>query len=202
MKLTTMTQQTVDGVVQGNGGASDEDRRNGFERGGWALGAGDDETMALITQTYQRADGFLFGRKTYELFAGYWGTIPEMRTHPIGAALNTAPKYVASSTLTNPEWADTTVLGADLAAAIGQLKTTGSGELQVHGSGTLVRWLLANNLVDEMTLITVPVILGQGTRLFPDTGPDIALQLLETRTDSRGVAIQVYRPGGQPRYPH
>lgn len=125
-----------------------------------------------------------------------------MRAHPIGAALNTAPKYVASSTLTDPEWADTIVLGADLAAAIGQLKTTGSGELQVHGSGTLVRWLLANDLVDEMTLITVPVILGQGTRLFPDTGPDIALQLLETRTDSRGVTIQVYRPGGKPRYPH
>jgi len=73
MKLTTMTQVTVDGVMQGNGGASDEDRRNGFERGGWALGAGDDETMTSINQTYQRADAFLFGRRTYELFAGYWG---------------------------------------------------------------------------------------------------------------------------------
>ena len=68
-----MTQVTVDGVMQGNGGASDEDRRNGFERGGWAMGAGDGETMAFITETYQRADAFLFGRRTYELFAGYWG---------------------------------------------------------------------------------------------------------------------------------
>jgi dihydrofolate reductase len=79
MKLMTMTQVTVDGVMQGNGGASDEDRRSGFERGGWAMGVFDNETMTFITQTYQRADAFLFGRKTYELFAGYWGAIEEMR---------------------------------------------------------------------------------------------------------------------------
>src|SRR5438128_2263972 len=89
MKLTTMTQVTIDGVMQGNGGASDEDRRNGFERGGWARGAGDDETRTFITQTYQRAEAFLFGRRTYELFADVWGP---MRAHPIGAALNEAPK--------------------------------------------------------------------------------------------------------------
>ena len=79
MKLTTMTQVTVDGVMQGNGGASDEDRRNGFERGGWAMGAGDDETMTFINETYQRADAFLFGRRTYELFAGYWGAAERAR---------------------------------------------------------------------------------------------------------------------------
>ncbi len=200
MKLTTMTQITVDGVVQGNGGASDEDRKNGFERGGWAKGAGDDETRALITKTYQRADAFLFGRRTYELFAGGWGAIDEMRAHPIGVALNKTPKYVASTTLTQPLWAGTTVLSGDLAAAIGQLKAKPGGELQVHGSGTLIRWLLANGLVDEMTLLTIPVILGQGTRLFPDTGPDLALDLAETRTDSKGVAIQVFRPAGRPHY--
>ena len=75
MKLTVMTQITVDGVVQGNGGASDEDRRNGFERGGWAMGAGDDETMTFINETYQRADAFLFGRRTYDVFAPYWGAM-------------------------------------------------------------------------------------------------------------------------------
>ena len=141
MKLTIMTQVTVDGVVQGNGGASDEDRRNGFERGGWAKGAADNETRTLITQTYQRADAFLFGRRTYEMFAGSWGAIGEMRAHPIGVALNETPKYVASNTLTEPRWADTTVLSGDLAAAIGRLKAKPAGELQVHGSGTLVRWL-------------------------------------------------------------
>src|SRR6185437_9446637 len=117
MKLTTMTQVTVDGVMQGNGGASDEDRRNGFERGGWAMGAGDDETMTLINQTYQRADAFLFGRRTYELFAGYWGAEERARAaaedpgnHQIAAALNAKPKYLASTTLTRPRWTNTTVL--------------------------------------------------------------------------------------------
>ena len=200
MKLTTMTQITVDGVVQGNGGASEEDRRNGFERGGWARGAGDNETRTLITRTYQRADAFLFGRRTYELFAGSWGAIEEMRAHPIGVALNETPKYVASATLTGPRWADTTVLSGDLAAAIGELKAKPAGELQVHGSGTLVRWLLENDLVDEITLLIVPVVLGQGTRLFPDTGPDVALDLVESRADSKGVTIQVYRPAGRPQY--
>jgi dihydrofolate reductase len=200
MKLTTMTQVTVDGVVQGNGGASDEDRRNGFERGGWAKGAGDDETRKLITQTYQRAGAFLFGRRTYELFAGSWGASEEMGAHPIGVALNETPKYVASTTLTEPRWAGTTVLSGDLAAAIGQLKAEPGGELQVHGSGTLIRWLLANGLVDEMTLLIIPVVLGQGTRLFPATGPDIALDLAESRTDANGVTIQVYRPAGRPQY--
>jgi dihydrofolate reductase len=200
MKLTAMMQITVDGVVQGNGHASDEDRRNGFERGGWARGAGDDETRALITRTYQRADAFLFGRRTYELFAGSWGTTEEMRAHPVGVALDQAPKYVASATLTEPRWANTTVLSGDLAVAIGELKAKPGGELQVHGSGTLVRWLLENELVDELTLLIVPVILGQGTRLFPDTGADIALDLVDSRADSKGVMIQVYRPAGRPHY--
>jgi dihydrofolate reductase len=195
MKFTTMTQVTVDGVMQGNGGSTAEDRRNGFDRGGWAMGAGDDGTLSFITQTYQRADAFLFGRRTYELFAGYWGEIAEARAHPIGVALNQTPKYLASTTLTDPRWADTTVLPGDLAAAIGELKAKSGGELQVHGSRTLVRWLLANDLVDEMTLLIVPVVLGQGARLFPDSGPDIALDLVDSRADSKGVTTQVYRPG-------
>jgi len=200
MKLTTMTQITVDGVTQGNGGASDEDRRNGFERGGWAMGAADNETFTFITQTYQRADAFLFGRRTYELFAGSWGTIEEMRVHPIGVALNETPKYVAANTLTEPRWADTTVLSGDLAAAIRELKAKPGGEVQVHGSSALIRWLLENDLVDEMTLLIVPVVLGQGARLFPATGPDIALDLVESRADTKGITIQVYRPAGRPRY--
>ena len=191
MKLTTMTQVTVDGVVQGNGAASDEDRANGFERGGWAGGAGDDQTRALITRAYQRADAFLFGRRTYELFAGSWGATQDMRAHPIGVALNKTPKYVASATLSEPRWAGTTVLSGDLAAAIGRLKARPGGELEVHGSGTLIRWLLGNDLVDEITLLIVPVVLGQGTRLFPAAGPDMALDLIESRAGSKGVTIQV-----------
>ena len=203
MKLTTMTQVTIDGVMQGNGHASDEDRRNGFERGGWARGKGDNETHAFINQTYQRADAFLLGRRTYELFAGSWGSLTEQDVpgwEPVMRALNTQPKYVASTTLTDPEWSGTTVLSDDLATAIADLKAKPGGELQVHGSGPLTRWLLENDLVDEMTLIVVPVILGQGARLFPDAGPDLALDLVESRVESKGVTIQVYRPAGRPQY--
>ena len=88
----------------------------------------------------------------------------------------------------------------DLAAAIGELKAKPGGELQVHGSGALTRWLLENNLVDEMTLLIVPVIVGQGTRLFPDTGPEIALDLVDSRAFPKGVTIQLYRPAGRPQY--
>ncbi|WP_432989366.1 dihydrofolate reductase family protein [Dactylosporangium sp. CA-233914] len=203
MKLTTMTQVTIDGVMQGNGGASDEDRRNGFERGGWALGKGDNETKAFINQTYQRADAFLFGRRTYELFAGSWGSLTVQDVpgwEPVMRALNTRPKYVASATLADPAWSGTTVLSDDPATAVADLKAKPGGELQVHGSGTLIRWLLKHDLVDEMTLVVVPVVLGQGARLFPDAGPDLALDLVESRVDSNGVTIQVFRPAGRPQY--
>ena len=207
MKLTTITQVTVDGVVQGNGGASDENRRNGFERGGWAMGVFDNETMTFINQTYQRADAFLFGRRTYELFAGYWGAkeragaaAEDPRNHPITAALNTKPKYLVSNTLTEPRWADTTVLSGDVEEAIGEMKAKPGGELQVHGSGALIRWLLESDLVDEIILLIVPVVLGQGARLFPDAGPDLALDLIDSRAFPKGITSQTYRPAGRPQY--
>jgi dihydrofolate reductase len=199
MKLTMITHVSVDGVMQGLG-ASDEDRSGGFERGGWALPLFGDEAAAFLEQIFQRADAFLFGRRTYEIFARSWGAIAEMRAQPIGAALNEKPKYVASTTLTNPQWADTTVLSGDVAAAIGELKAKPGGELQVHGSGVLVRWLLDNHLVDEMILLTYPVVIGQGTRLFPDTGPDIALDLVDSPAFLNGITLQVYRPAGRPQY--
>ena len=199
MKLTTMTQVTVDGVMQGNGAASDEDRRGGFERGGWALPLFDDEAAEFVYEVYQRADAFLFGRRTYEIFAGYWGVMTDSG-NAIAAALNTRPKYVASTTLTDPRWADTTVLSGDVAAAVAELKAKPAGELQVHGSGNLVRWLFDNQLVDEITLLTYPVVVGQGTRLFPATGPDTALELVDSRSTPKGVSIQVYRPTGRPQY--
>jgi dihydrofolate reductase len=198
MKLTTITIVSVDGVMQGLG-APDEDRRGGFERGGWVTPLFDNEAMAFLNQVYQRADAFLFGRRTYEIFAGSWGVMADS-VNPIAAALNTRPKYVASTTLTEPPWANTTVLSGDVAAAIGELKAKPGGELQVHGSGRLVRWLFDNQLVDEITLLTAPVVVGQGTRLFPDTGPDVALDLVDSRATPKGVTIHVYRPTGRPQY--
>ena len=198
MKLTTTTQVSVDGVMQGNG-PSEVERLAGFERDGWALGHFDNESRTFVEQMYQRADAFLFGRWTYDFFAAYWGVM-DLGSGPIADAMNTRPKYVASNTLTEPPWADTTVLSGDLAAAIGELKAMPGGELQVHGSGRLVRWLLENDFVDEMNLLVCPVVVGQGTRLFPDTGPDIALDLLESRAFPKGITLQVYRPAGRPQY--
>ena len=197
MKLTTTTIVSVDGVMQGLGGP-DEDRSGGFERGGWQAPLFDNEAGTFLNEVYGRADAFLFGRRTYEMWAGYWGAMANP-DNPISDALNTKPKYVASTTLTDPRWADTTVLSDDLAAAIGDLKAKPGGELQVHGSGALIRWLLDNDLVDELNLFICPVVVGQGTRLFPDTGQDRALELVESRATPSGVTIQVYRPAGRPQ---
>ena len=197
MKLTTNTQVSVDGVMEGNG--AQDQNRPGFERGGWARPLFDDEALTWVNEIYQRADAFLFGRQTYELFAGYWGVRKDLED-PIVGALNTRPKYVASNTLTETRWANTTVLSGDVAGAIGELKAKPEGELQVHGSGALTRWLLENELVDEIDLLICPVVVGQGTRLFPDAGPDIALDLVDSRAFPKGITLQVYRPTGRPQY--
>ena len=200
MKLTTTTNVSVDGVMQGLGG-SDEDRRGGFDRGGWAPPLIDTEVADYLNQVYGGAAAFLFGRRTYEIFAGSWGTIPEMATSTIGAALNKRPKFVASNTLTDPPWAGTTVLSGDISSAIRDLKAQQDGDLLVPGSGALLRWLLANDLVDRFDLLTYPVVIGQGTRLFPDVGPDAALDLVNSRTTSGGITIQTYRLlGRHPEY--
>ena len=199
MKLTTTTMVSLDGVMQGIG-SPDEDRSGGFERGGWITPLFDNEVETYFNEVYQRADAFLFGRRTYEIFAGSWGVVADPNINPIAKALNTRPKYVASTTLTDPKWADTTVLSGEVTVAVGELKAKPGGELQVHGSGALIRLLLDNDLVDELTLLTFPAVVGQGTRLFPDSGPDRALELVESRTTPIGVLIQVYRPTGRLQY--
>jgi dihydrofolate reductase len=198
MLLTTTTWVSVDGVMQGLG-AADEDRRGGFERGGWAMPLADPEVEAALNEVYARADAFLFGRWTFEVFAGSWGTVPEMRESEIGQALDSKPKYVASSTLTDPQWADTTVLSGDLPAAVSELKKQDGG-LLVPGGRTLIRWLIAHDLVDEINLFVAPVIVGQGERLFPENGPDSALELVSSTVMRNGVAVQSYRPNGRPQY--
>jgi dihydrofolate reductase len=197
MKLTTTTQVSVDGVMQGPGGP-EEDEHGVFKRGGWAHF--DNEAGTAMDEIYHRADTFLFGRRTYEVFARSWGTWEDPGDSPIWTALHARPKYLASSTITDPKWANTTVLAGDVTAAVRELKARAGGELQVHGSGALSRWLLDNGLVDEMNLFIFPVVVGQGTRLFPDTGPDRALELVDSRVTPKGVTIQVYRLAGRPQY--
>ncbi|WP_210590302.1 dihydrofolate reductase family protein [Streptomyces sp. GESEQ-35] len=209
MKLTTVTNVSVDGVTQGHrridtpnrrgDGAPDEDGGVGFERFGWGPPLLDDEASTFISQAFQRADAFLFGRRTYDIFAGSWGAGMDPQ-NPVGRALNTRPKYVASTTLTDPQWADTTVLSGDVAGAIGELRAKPGGELQVWGSGTLIRWLLNHRLVDEIVLLTYPVVVGQGTRLFPVTGSDLGLELVDLQSTPKGLTIQTYRTTGRPQY--
>ncbi|MDQ7908533.1 dihydrofolate reductase family protein [Phytohabitans sp. ZYX-F-186] len=205
MKLTTVTNVSLDGVTQGHRRIEAETQAEadaggaGFERFGWAPPLLDDEASTFIGQAFQRADAFLFGRRTYEIFAGSWGAGMDP-ANPVAQALNTRPKYVASTSLTDPRWANTTVLSGDVAAAIGELRAEPGGELQVWGSGTLIRWLLHHRMVDRIVLLTYPVVVGQGTRLFPTTGPDIGLELVDLRSTPKGITIQTYRTTGRPRY--
>lgn len=197
MKLATITHISVDGVMQGPG-ANPGEGDELFKRRGWAHF--DNEAGAFMDEIFQQADAFLFGRQTYNHFTDTWGAWSDPGNSPIWTALHTKPKYVASTTLTKPRWADTTVLSGDLAAAIRELKDKPGRELQVHGSGALIRWLLDNELVDELTLFTFPVIIGEGTRLFPDSGRDSALELIKSQATPSGVTIQVYRSNGRPQY--
>ena len=197
--MTATAQVSVDGVMQGPGVNPVEVDVGGFERRGWAHF--DDEAGAVMDDIFQRAGAFLFGRRTYEHFAETWGTWDDPGDSPIWTALNTLPKHVVSASLTGPRWAGTTVIADDVAAEVRDLKAKEGGELQVHGSGVLFRWLLDNDLVDEMTLFMFPVLVGQGTRLFATSGPDAMLELVSSRATSSGITIQVYRPSGRPQYP-
>jgi dihydrofolate reductase len=209
VKLTTITNVSLDGVTQGHRridvgsrsetGAPVEAGSGRFERFGWGPPLLDDEASTFIGEAFQRADAFLFGRRTYEIFAGSWGAGMDPG-NPVGEALNTRPKYVVSTTLTDPRWAHTTVLSGDVAAAVDELRAEPGGELQVWGSGTLIRWLLDHRLVDEIVLLIYPVVVGQGTRLFPDSGPDTGLELVDSRTTPKGLTIQAYRTTGRPQY--
>jgi dihydrofolate reductase len=190
--LTTITQVSVDGVMQGPGANPVHDDVGVFDRRGWAHF--DDEAGAAMDDVFRRAGAFLFGRKTYEHFAETWGSWDDPGDSPIWTALNTLPKYVVSTSLTKPLWAGTTVIADDVATAVRALKAQAGGELQVHGSGTLFRWLFDHELIDELTLFTFPVVVGQGTRLFAAAGPETSLALVDSRATRRGVTIQVYRP--------
>ena len=198
MKLTVTTFLSVDGVMQGPGGP-DEDIRDGFSRGGWVVPHFDEDAGRFMNDVFEPADAFLLGRHTYDIFAASWpkATDPD---DPIASKLNTLPKYVASTSLTAPEWGPTTVLTGDVPAAVAELKQQPGRELQVHGSGELVRTLHEHDLVDEYRLLVFPVVVGEGRRLFPDRGVATGLSLVDSRTTGSGVAIHVYGPTGRPEF--
>jgi len=197
MKLTISLQVTLDGVAQANGG-NNEDMDPGFTRGGWALPLGDDEGVQYILDTWRRPDGFLMGRKTFDLFATYWGARND--DGGFGEAISSKPKYVVSNTLMNPVWDHSTVISGDIAAEIRKIKVQHGGELLLVGSVRLARWLLEKELVDEINLVQFPVIVGAGERLFPQEGPDVGLELLDTKVFGTGVIGLTYRVAGRPEY--
>jgi dihydrofolate reductase len=196
MRLVLMEFLSLDGVTQGPG-SPDEDTSDGFTGGGWFVPHLDDAFLRMVTGWVREADGFLFGRRTYENFARDWpkATDPD---DEVARQLNGRPKYVASRTLRTGDWAPTTVLSGDVAAQVGDLKRLPGRELQIHGSARLAQSLLAAGLIDELRLIIAPVVVGTGRRLFPDGGTPAGLRLMRTESTPGGLAIHIYEPAGPP----
>lgn len=190
---------TLDGVAQAPG-ATDEDLDGGFAHGGWQVPFFTEQLGEIVGEWHTGAGGFLLGRRTYELFAGHWPHVPADHEHAgMAKIINGTPRYVASRTLTESDWAGTTFL-PDAVAAVKQLKARDLGQLVVIGSVGLAQALIANDLVDEYRLTTFPVVLGTGKRLFGGGTVPAGLRLVSSRTTDGGVIAAVYRPVGAPRY--
>ena len=196
-KLVVTTYVTLDGVMQAPGGP-DEDRSGGFEHGGWLAPHYDDATRAFVVEVFERPSSFLLGRKTYDIFSQYWPQVTD-ENDPIAFPLNSLPKYVASRSLENADWQNSTVI-RDVPNDVAKLKAQPGGELQVHGSGNLIQSLIEHDLVDAYNVVTFPVVLGTGKRLFPEGVTPGALRLTDSRTTGSGVVISTYEPAGQPTY--
>jgi dihydrofolate reductase len=197
MRLTLHTFLTLDGVMQAPGGP-DEDPSGGFGYGGWSAPYGAEESGAAITGWFEHASAFLLGRKTYQIFAGYWPRVTDPG-NPIASKLNALPKYVASATLTSADWHNSQLLGGDVVTEVGKLKERPGDELQVHGSGELAQALIEADLVDEYRLMFIPVHLGSGRKLFRDGTRAAALRLINSSVTSTGVIIASYLPDGPVR---
>ena len=195
MKLTAMEFLSLDGVYQG-GGAPDEDRRNGFDRGGWmAPFGGDEEGGQFITSVYERMDAMLLGRVTFEIWESYWPH--HDGGDPVSHGINVVPKYVPSTSRTESTWQNSHFIAGDLEAKVRELKAQPGREILLQGSGVLLRWLLERDLVDELHLVIHPVVVGDGLRLFPEKGRTHRLAVLESRVTPGGVVIQTSRPNGR-----
>ncbi|NJD26690.1 MAG: dihydrofolate reductase [Chloroflexi bacterium] len=196
MKLTASMMITLDGVYQGPGGP-DEDRRGGFERGGWTAAHADEESWPWLLSWFARADALLLGRRTFEIWEPYWPNHDS--GDPVSHGINVLPKYVPSTTRTDSTWQNTHFISGDVEAAVRELKAQPGREVQVHGSGELLRWLLERDLVDELNLRLTPVVLGDGLRVFPEHGQSHDMELVESRSFPGGMTILTYRPNGRAR---
>jgi dihydrofolate reductase len=198
MRLTLTMFVTLDGVMQGPGGP-DEDPSGGFELGGWVVPYMDNDMVQAMAGWFAEADAFLLGRRTYEIFAASWPLVTDP-DDPIASRLNSLPKYVASDTLEATSWEHSTLLRGDLSTEVAELKRSPGRELQVHGSGGLAQTLIEHDLIDEYRLLTYPVVLGKGKRLFADGARPAALNVINHKSTGTGVSIDVYTPAGEPTY--
>jgi len=190
-KLIVLSFITLDGVMQAPGGPGEDDS-GGFKYGGWSVGYFDDFLGNVMTEQMGHPFDLLLGRKTYDIFAGYW---PQVKDET-GAGINRAKKYVVSHRPVNLDWKTTVPINGDVAGKINQLKKEDGPEIQVHGSGNLIQTLLKNDLVDEFWLKTFPVALGSGKRLFAEGTMPAGFTLKESRTSPTGVIVSSYAPAG------
>ncbi|CAM5527768.1 dihydrofolate reductase family protein [Streptomyces aurantiogriseus] len=198
-KLVLTSFVTLDGVYQAPGGPH-EDTRDGFEQGGWSVPYGDDDFGRFITEVFDNVGAFLLGRRTYDIFASYWPKVTDP-DDPVASRLNSLPKYVVTtSALADPVWSGATAIQGDLAKEVTALKENTDGELQVHGSGALAHSLFALDLVDTLHLLTFPVVLGAGRRLFAEGTLPTAFRHTGGRITAAGVSIQTYDLDGRPLY--
>lgn len=191
--LAILTFMTLDGVMQ-SPSSPDEDPTGGFTRGGWAAPYWEAVMAQVVAEAMAEPYDILFGRKTYDIFAGHW---PEQgEDNPVSQRLNSARKYVATSTPIDIAWQNTAPIGGDVPTEIRRLKQQDGRLIQVHGSGNLIQTLLANDLIDEFRLWTFPVVVGSGKRLFgPDT-PRRDLTLFKTAPSGNGAVMAIYRRAG------
>jgi dihydrofolate reductase len=196
MELTVTTFITMDGVMQGPGGAK-EDPSNGFDQGGWMVPWIDQDFGEIMDAWFAGADEFLLGRGTYELMFPAWSQVTDP-DEVVAQKLNNLPKHIVSRTLRSPEWANSSVIDGDVVEAVKALKAKPGRELQVHGSAGLVQTLNRHNLVDEYRLLVFPVVLGTGKRLFADGTVPTAFKTVSNRTTSTGALALTLRPTGTP----
>ncbi len=194
MKLTVTTFVSLDGVYQAPGGP-EEDCTGGFELGGWTVPYVDDVFGRSVSGWFEKADAFLLGRRTYDIFAAYWPKVTDP-AYLIASQLNALPTYVASRTLGSVDWEGAELLKGDVSEEVAKLKAQPGRELQVHGSGDLLQTLMAHDLVDEHRLFIYPVVLGSGRRLFREGAPPRSLKLVETAASSTGVMMATHARGG------
>ena len=190
-KLTVFNSVTLDGVMQAPG-RPDEDRRDGFTHGGWAVPYNDEVMAKTVAEGMADPGPLLLGRRTYEDFFSFW---PQQTGNPFSEVLDNTRKYVASTTLAKPlPWRNSELLAGDAADAVAGLKRQPGPGLTVLGSGELVQALRRRDLIDEYLLLIHPLVLGSGRRLFPDGGPAASLRLVDAKPTTTGVIIATYRP--------